>query len=136
MKLKIVLPHRVLVETEVEQVTADGLDGSFGLLPRHIDFVSVLPPGVLSYRETGAGEWFVAVDEGVLIKQGDRVQVATRNAAKSRHLEELKATLEEDLLDWDEREQKSRSKLAMMEAAVVRQVNERIQGQLADDYGS
>ncbi len=126
MHLKIILPHQVLFEVEVETVTAEGLDGSFGIRPRHIDFVSVLRPGILSYRESNNDEWFVAVDEGVLIKQKDQVQVATRNAVRSHNLEELRTTLEKDMLELDDRERTARSKLSMMEAAVIRRVNEQV----------
>ena len=49
MNLKVLLPTRVLIEEEVAKVTAEAENGSFTLLPRHIDFVTFLPPGLLSY---------------------------------------------------------------------------------------
>jgi F-type H+-transporting ATPase subunit epsilon len=114
----------VLVETEVERVVAQGVDGSFGLLPRHIDFTSVLPPGIMSYQETNGHRWYVAVDEGVLVKQGTRISVAARNAIKSRDLEQLVHLLDEELRDLDDRERKSRSVLAMLEGGIIKQFNE------------
>ncbi len=124
MTLKIILPTRVLVDAEVRRVVAEGGEGSFGLLPRHIDYTSVMPAGILSYRETDGTEWYVAVDEGVLVKQGDRVTVAARKGVRSRSLEDLHQLLEGELRDLDERERQSRSVLAMLEGGIVKRLHE------------
>ena len=38
MKLEIVTPYKKVVETEVEEVTATGKLGEFGVLPGHAPF--------------------------------------------------------------------------------------------------
>jgi len=45
MQLKVLLPTQVLVDEPVSKVVAEGEDGSFCLLPRHVDFTSALVPG-------------------------------------------------------------------------------------------
>ncbi|NMC75543.1 MAG: F0F1 ATP synthase subunit epsilon, partial [Geobacteraceae bacterium] len=45
MKLTVLLPTGVLVDQEVTKVTAEAENGSFCLLPRHIDFLAALVPG-------------------------------------------------------------------------------------------
>ena len=47
---------------------AEADNGSFCLLPRHIDFATALAPGLLSFEEPGGAESFLAVDSGVLVK--------------------------------------------------------------------
>ena len=42
MHLKVLLPTRVLVDEAVSKVVAEAENGSFGLLPRHVDFVAAL----------------------------------------------------------------------------------------------
>ncbi len=53
MRLKVLLPTEVLVDEEVVKVTAEAENGSFCLLPRHIDFVAALVPSLLSFVKAG-----------------------------------------------------------------------------------
>ena len=48
MRLKVLLPTKVLIDEEVTKVVAEAENGSFCILPRHIDFVSALVPGSVS----------------------------------------------------------------------------------------
>jgi F-type H+-transporting ATPase subunit epsilon len=67
MKLKVLLPTEILVDQEVTKVIAEAENGSFCLLPRHIDFVAALPPGILIFESAEGHEEFIAVDEGTLV---------------------------------------------------------------------
>ncbi len=115
MRLKVFLPMKILIDQEVTRVVAEAENGSFGILPKHIDFVAALAPGIFSF-ESDAGEEFMAIDEGVLVKCADDVMVSTRRAVRSRNLGELKRTVEEEFGTFDEREKKTRSILAKLEA--------------------
>jgi F-type H+-transporting ATPase subunit epsilon len=53
LRLRLITPTRTLVETDVEQVTAPGSAGEFGVLPEHVAFVGELGDGVLTYVEKG-----------------------------------------------------------------------------------
>ncbi len=124
MLLKVLLPKKVLVEEEVRKVVAEGQDGSFCLLPRHVDFVSALVPGLLVY-ETAIGEaFYLAVDEGILVKCGAEVLVSTRNAAQGADLGQLQKLIREQFAELDEREKQTRSALAKIEADFVRRFME------------
>ncbi len=120
MKLKVLLPTEVLIEQTVEKVTAEAVNGSFCLLPRHIDFVTALAPGLVSYATEEGEEVFLAVDEGVLVKCADDVTISTRNAVKGLSLGELKETLKEQFEKTDEHEKVVRSAMARIEAGFVR----------------
>ncbi len=65
MHLTITTPRGYLVQTEVEEIVAPGVLGEFGVLPGHIPFMSVLKPGVLSYRGKD-GQKYLAVGDGIL----------------------------------------------------------------------
>jgi F-type H+-transporting ATPase subunit epsilon len=79
MRLEVLLPFRIFADkADVLRIVAETRDGSFGLLPRRRDCVAALVPGILTYESEADGEVFVAVDEGVLVKIGDRVQVSVR----------------------------------------------------------
>lgn len=115
MRLRVFLPTKILIDREVTKVVAEAENGSFGVLPKHIDFVAALTPGILSF-ESGGEEEFMAIDEGVLVKCASDVMVSTRKAVRSRNLGELKRTVEEEFGTLNERERKTRSILAKLEA--------------------
>jgi len=124
MKLRIYIPTRILLETEVTRITATGLCGSFGLRPHHIDYVSALAPGLLSYRRAEEAEdnreEYVAIDRGILVKQGAEVRVSVRNAVTDAPLEELSDVVEHRFADLGEYERKVQTAIARLEADFLR----------------
>ncbi len=52
-RLRIVTPERLLIDEDIEEVTAPGAAGEFGVLPDHITFLTVLAPGRLVYKSGG-----------------------------------------------------------------------------------
>ncbi|MEZ4712931.1 MAG: hypothetical protein R3A44_37425, partial [Caldilineaceae bacterium] len=95
LRLKVLLPGRVLLDREVTKVTAEAINGSFCLLPRHIDFVAPLAAGLLSCVTPAGKEIFLAVDVGMLVKKGTDVFVSTPDAVVGPGLGELRRTVEE-----------------------------------------
>lgn len=51
IRLRVVTPARLVIDEEVDEVTAPGELGEFGVLPNHIAFLSTLVPGVLTYKQ-------------------------------------------------------------------------------------
>jgi F-type H+-transporting ATPase subunit epsilon len=115
MNLRIFLPEKIVIDQEVTKVVAEAEDGSFGILPKHIDFAAALIPGIFSF-ESKDGEVFLAIDEGILIKCGSDVWVSTRKAVLGKNLGELKETVEHEFRSMDDQERKTRSILAKLEA--------------------
>ncbi len=119
MRLKVLLPTKVIIDQEAAKVTAEAENGSFCILPRHIDFVAALVPGIFSFV-SDEKEMFLAIDEGILVKCGKEVLVSTRRAVRGENLGTLKQTVEEEFRILDEREKKTRSILARLEADFAR----------------
>ena len=63
IRLRVVTPTRLVFDEEVDEVTAVGELGEFGVLPNHIDFLSTLVPGELSYKQ-GPKKQFIAIAGG------------------------------------------------------------------------
>jgi F-type H+-transporting ATPase subunit epsilon len=63
IRLRVVTPTRLVFDEEVDEVTAPGELGEFGVLPNHIAFLSTLVPGVLSYKQ-GAKTQTLAITGG------------------------------------------------------------------------
>jgi F-type H+-transporting ATPase subunit epsilon len=121
MRLQVLIPEGVFVDREVSAVIAEGADGLFGMLPRHVDFVSALVPGLLLYRTDEEGEYeYLGVDEGILVKRGETVSVSARGAVRGPGIGELRKAVEERFRSLDEHERQARSALAKMEAEFVR----------------
>lgn len=124
MKLKVLLPTEVLLDQPVTKVIAEAENGCFCLLPHHIDWVTALIPGLLSFFDEAGQETFLAVNEGILVKCGQEVLVSTRHAVRGTDLETLKQTVEQQFRVLDEREKLTRSALAKLEASFVRRFQE------------
>lgn len=124
MNLKILLPTEVFLETEASKIVAEAGDGFFGLLPRHVDFVSALVPGIFTYWDKDENEIFIAIDSGLLVKYGQEVLVSTRNAVCGEDLDELETLIDETFYLIDEHDRTTRSAVARMEADLIRRLVE------------
>ena len=102
MKLSLTTPRGALVDTDVEEVTAPGTEGEFGVLPGHVPLMAALKPGVLSYKakdHTGV----VAIGQGFLQvapvsgtdTSNDRVLVLVDHALTAKDVD--RAVAEKDL---------------------------------------
>lgn len=120
MRLRVLLPTQVLVDEEVGKVVAEAQNGSFGMLPHHIDFVAALVPGILLYETENGTELFLGIDEGILVKCGEEVLVSTLSAVPGEDLKVLRKTVRDRYLELDEHQKSARSALARLEAGVVR----------------
>lgn len=120
MNLKLMTPTGIVLDEAVSKVSAEAQNGSFTLLPNHIDFVASLVPGIFSFVPEGGSEEYFAVDEGVLIKQGKVVRVSVLDAVRGPDLAQLKRTVRERFTKREEQERKARAATARMEANFVR----------------
>ncbi len=124
LRLQLFVPTETLIDEPVRKIVAEAANGSFCLLPRHIDCVAELVPGILSFVDANGAERFVAVDVGTLVKTHDRVRIATLNAVIGDDLERLSDTVTQSFLTLETHEQKARSALAWLEAGTLRRFAE------------
>jgi F-type H+-transporting ATPase subunit epsilon len=120
MMLKVWVPNDVRLDEEVTKIKAEAEDGWFCILPRHVDFVTALVPGILSFDRPGGATEYLAIDHGVLVKCGGDVSVSTRSAIPGDDLEALRETVEKRFLAVREKEQATREVEAKLETALVR----------------
>ena len=121
INLKVLLPFQVFsAKTGVSRIVAETREGSFGLLPRRLDCVAALVPGILVYETEAEGEVYVAVDEGVLVKTGLNVLVSVRRAMGGADLGHLRDAVMREFLSLDEHEQSVRVVMAKLETGFLR----------------
>ena len=111
---------RICLDRAVRRVVAEAPDGHFGILPRHGDFVTELVPGILVYETDEAGERFVAVGSGTLVKCGRHLRVAVGGAIVGDDLGILRRRVETEFRRVDEDEREARAALARLEASMIR----------------
>jgi F-type H+-transporting ATPase subunit epsilon len=124
MRLKVQLPAELLLDEEVIRIKEEAENGWFGLLPKHVDFVTALVPGVMTFHPAGKPEEYLAIDQGILVKCGAEVSVSTRNAVRGTNLDQLKTAVEQQFLAQQEREKTARALEAKLEADLVRRLLE------------
>ena len=124
MKLLLSVPTGVVLDVRATKVSGESDRGSFTLLPRHADGAILLRPGLLSYLDEEDEEVFVAVDEGVLVKVGSDVRVASRRAVVAGDLENARSALANHLTERSEHERRARAALLSLEAEVLRRLGD------------
>jgi F-type H+-transporting ATPase subunit epsilon len=108
LKLEMVTPYKRVLSEEVDEVTAPGAVGEFGVLPDHTSLLTTLKVGELTYKQ-GSDTFHVAVNWGyvevednvmtVLVETAepaDQIDVERAKAALSRAEEALKKLTSED----------------------------------------
>jgi F-type H+-transporting ATPase subunit epsilon len=94
LTLDMVTPYKKVLSQEVDEVTAPGDIGEFGVLPGHAPMLTTLKIGALSYRQ-GSETFHVAVNWGYVEVVEDKVTVLVETAepADQIDLERAKAAL-------------------------------------------
>jgi F-type H+-transporting ATPase subunit epsilon len=106
MRFSLTTPRGAVIDTDVDEVTAPGALGEFGVLPGHVPLMSALKPGVLVYRGKGHSG-VVAVGPGFLQvappsqsdTAHDKVLVLVDQATTAAGVD--KAEAQKDLADAD-----------------------------------
>jgi len=108
MKLEIVTPYKKIVDIEVEEVTATGKLGEFGVLPGHAPFLTSLKIGELAYKNNGITEhmslnwgYFEVKEDSIIVlvetaETAAEIDVERAKAALGRAEEALKKLTQED----------------------------------------
>jgi len=108
LKLELVTPYQRVLSEEVDEVTAPGTIGEFGVLPDHSPLLTTLKVGDLTYKQGGqtfhvAVNWgYVEVEDNVMTvlvetaEPADQIDVERAKAALSRAEEALKKLTSDD----------------------------------------
>ena len=109
LHLKITTHEKVVFDADVDEISAKGTQGEFGILPNHIPFMSALDIGVTKVTVDGKPQFFTTMggifqlkdNEASILTQAaekaEEIDVERAEAAKKRAEERLEN--EEDNLD-------------------------------------
>jgi F-type H+-transporting ATPase subunit epsilon len=124
MKLTVATPLAIVVETDdVAHLRAEDETGTFGILPGHADFLTVLAVSVVSWRDAGGREHFAAVRGGMLaMEDGKEISIATPEAVAGDDLHRLEAEVLADFRHRLAEEEEARSGAQRLYLAALRQI--------------
>lgn len=120
MQLQLSVPTSVLLDQEVVKISAEAVNGSFCILPRHTDFLTALVPGIMIFNEPDGRELYFANDHGLLVKRGNEVVISTRRAIQGSNLDSLRQTVHEVFERLSEADRTCQSAVAGLEASFLR----------------
>ena len=92
--LSILTPEGAIYQGEASSITAEGVQGNFGVLSGHAPMISALNAGPVKV-DTGTETLFFAVGDGVLEVANNSVKVLADNAEKAESLDEAKSLSKE-----------------------------------------
>lgn len=94
LRLELVTPYKRVLSEEVDEITAPGAIGEFGVLPGHTPLLTTLRIGELTYKQ-GNQTFHVALNWGYIEVEEDTVTVLVETAetADQIDLERAKAAL-------------------------------------------
>jgi F-type H+-transporting ATPase subunit epsilon len=84
--LEIVTPQGLVFSQEVDEVTASGTEGEFGILPGHVPFVTTLKIGMLTCKVGSATKIFF-VSWGYAEIEADKVLILADSAERSEEID-------------------------------------------------
>jgi len=124
LHLTITTPVAVLVDDgEVASLRAEDASGGFGILPGHVDLLTVLPASVVRWRGPEGRPRYCVLRAGVMtVRGGRRIEIACREGILGddvARLEDDVARLRETEADAD---RKARVAEMRLQARAVRQV--------------
>jgi F-type H+-transporting ATPase subunit epsilon len=95
VRLRIITPLAVVIDEDgVTALRAEDSSGSFGILPRHADFLTRLAISVVSWESSDGTRHHCAVRRGVLsVTAGHDIAIATREAVVGDNLATLDQTV-------------------------------------------
>jgi F-type H+-transporting ATPase subunit epsilon len=131
VRFLVTTPTSILLDVlGVLHVRAEDDTGAFGIEPRHADFLTVLSVSVMSYRDAGGVERYVAVRGGVLrVRGGSSVEVATSEALAGDDLEALEEAVIARYRAEAEVEATARTRASQLHLLAIRSIYRYVRGE-------
>ncbi len=107
IRLEVVTPERLVISEEVDEVTAPGALGEFGVLPGHTPFLTTLGVGQLAYR-IGTQWYYLVITWGYAEVTPHKVTMLAQTAEMAEEIdieraERAKRRAEERVTEWSTR---------------------------------
>ncbi len=78
--LELVTPSRIMAQKDVQMVVAPGVEGLFGVLPRHAPLLADLARGIVEVHEGGKVTERYMIDGGLADVSGESITILAERA--------------------------------------------------------
>ncbi|MCF7911785.1 MAG: F0F1 ATP synthase subunit epsilon [Candidatus Cloacimonetes bacterium] len=107
LKLLIIQPQKIFLETEFDDIIIPGKDGDFGVFYGHTPFISVIRPGILEIynnsevTKCAIHDGYVTVENNIVtilcevVEKADEIDKTRAEAAKERAEKRIKSNQDE-----------------------------------------
>jgi F-type H+-transporting ATPase subunit epsilon len=119
LRLEIVTPEATVFSEDVNMVTLPVVEGQIGIYPMHVRLITQIVPGEIIVTQAG-GEKYLAVGEGLVDINHDRVAIVTDMAIPAENIDEAKAAEARERAAARLREKISDEEVATVNASLAR----------------
>jgi F-type H+-transporting ATPase subunit epsilon len=128
LRLEIVTPYGLILGEDVDEISTSGSEGDFGVLPGHVNFITTLKVGMLTYRK-GSETKYVFINSGYAEVGPDKVTILADSAELSDdiNVERAKASMKraEERLRQQEKIDVASATSALERATIIVQLAEK-----------
>ncbi len=121
LTLRIVTPERVVLEQQVDQVTATSVDGQLSILPDHEPLVTALAIDTIQYRQ-GKEEEIAAIMGGILEIKNNQVTVLSDAAELDTEIEVERARVAKEKAEAEKLQKTDKLEVYVAEMALSRAI--------------
>jgi len=122
LKLEIVTPQRLLVDTEADYVTIPGIVGEMGILPGHLPVLTEIFSGTLSYTNQGKLSK-IAVHHGYAEVLDDKITFLVQMAETEEQIALDRAITAQQRAEAKLKESKKESDAKILESKLMRSIS-------------
>lgn len=120
MTVDLRLPTYTSQYEGISRLRCDDADGSLTILENHADYVTALQTGIVELTGPREEITYIGLDEGILVKKENEVQIVSLRGVEGRDIGELSKKFQEDVVRRDENAKKVSSILAKLEMDLAR----------------
>ena len=120
MELKVVTPTEVILSCPIQKITIEGIDGFRSLLPKHMDFITALKSGIMTYLTLDNKTKYLACNQGLFVKCGTQVSISTPWAIISDDLQHLKQHIKQAFQEMEQERKEVGVSMARLEIGLTK----------------
>ena len=120
MELKVVTPTEVILSCPIQKITIEGIEGFRSFLPKHMDFITALKPGIMTYLTQDNTTKYIACNQGLFVKCGTQVSISTPWAVVSDNLQRLKQDIKVAFQEMEQERKEVGVSMARLEIGLTK----------------
>ena len=118
--IKIFTLAQTILDEEILSLVAEDRSGYLGIEAGHINFLTVLMPTILRYKNRDGSEQYIAVNGGILQVENGSVTIAAREAVAGEDMARLEETLSLEMAKEEADERMARVSLERIGIMMMR----------------